>query len=260
MTSSSDPPEYIQRNVANWTRSNSEYTDAAAASAWAQEEITWGMFGATESQLDLLGDVSGLDVVELGCGTAYFSAWLARRGARVVGVDPTPAQLETARRMQRETGIEFPLVQAPGENVPLADSSFDLVHSEYGASIWADPYRWIPEAARLLRPGGRLIFVRNATVAVLCTTMDGVGEQLVRPQLHLHRIEWPDTGEVEFQLGHGDWIDLLRANGFEIERLVELFASPDAETHGYYNLVTADWARKWPAEEIWVARKSTTHR
>jgi SAM-dependent methyltransferase len=218
------------------------------------------MFGATESQLDLLGDVSGLDVVELGCGTAYFSAWLARRGARVVGVDPTPAQLETARRMQRETGIEFPLIQAPGENVPLADSSFDLVHSEYGASIWADPYRWIPEAARLLRPGGRLIFVRNATVAVLCTTMDGVGEQLVRPQLDLYRIEWPDTGEVEFELGHGDWIDLLRANGFEIERLVELFASPDAETHGYYNLVTADWARKWPAEEIWVARKSTTHR
>jgi SAM-dependent methyltransferase len=255
MTSSSDAPEYVQRNVANWTRSNAEYTDAAAASAWAQEEITWGMFGATESQLDLLGDVSGLDVVELGCGTAYFSAWLARRGARVVGVDPTPAQLETARRMQRETGIEFPLVEAPGENVPLADSSFDLVHSEYGASIWADPHRWIPEAARLLRPGGRLIFVRNATVAVLCTTMEGVGEQLVRPQLDLHRIEWPDTGEVEFQLGHGDWIDLLRANGFEIERLVELFAAPDAETHGYYNDVSADWAQKWPAEEIWVARK-----
>jgi SAM-dependent methyltransferase len=241
MTSSSDAPEYVQRNVANWTRSNAEYTDTAAASAWAQEEITWGMFGATESQLDLLGDVSGLDVVELGCGTAYFSAWLARRGARVVGVDPTPAQLETARRMQRETGIEFPLVEASGENVPLADSSFDLVHSAYGASIWADPHRWIPEAARLLRPGGRLIFVRNATVAVLCTTMEGV--------------EWPDTGEVEFQLGHGDWIDLLRANGFEIERLVELFAAPDAETHGYYNYVSADWARKWPAEEIWVARK-----
>jgi SAM-dependent methyltransferase len=255
MTSSSDPPEYLEQNVANWTRSNAEYTDAAAARAWAQEEITWGVFGATESQLDLLGDVSGLDIVELGCGTAYFSAWLARRGARVVGVDPTPAQLETARRMQRETGIEFPLVQAAGENVPLADSSFDLVHSEYGASIWADPYRWIPEAARLLRPGGRLIFVRNATIVVLCTTMDGVGEQLVRPQLGLHRIEWPDTGEVGFELGHGDWIDLLRANGFEIERLLELFASADAETHGYYNVVPADWARKWPAEEIWVARK-----
>ena len=86
-------------------------------------------------------------------------------------------------------------------------------------------------------------------------TMDGVGEQLVRPQFELGKFEWPDTHEVEFHLAHGDWIDLLRTNGFEIERLVELYARPDAETHTYYKYVTADWARKWPADEIWVARK-----
>jgi SAM-dependent methyltransferase len=253
--SSSERPEYVQQNIANWTRANVEYTDASAARAWAQEEITWGLFATPDSELNLLGDVSGLDVLELGCGTAYFSAWLARRGARVVGVDPTPAQLETARRLQSETGIHFPLIEAIGEDVPLPDSSFDLVHSEYGASLWADPYGWIPEAARLLRPGGRLIFLRNSAVSVLCMTMEGVGEELVRPQFGLHRVEWPDTGEVEFQLAHGDWIDLLRANGFEIERLVELFAGPDAENHGYYKYISAEWARKWPADEIWVARK-----
>jgi SAM-dependent methyltransferase len=253
--SSSERPEYVQQNVANWTRANTEYTDASAARAWAQAEICWGVFETPESELNLLGDVNGLDVVELGCGTAYFSAWLARRGARVVGVDPTPAQLATARRLQRETGIEFPLIEAIGEDVPLPDSSFDLVQSEYGASLWADPYRWIPEAARLLRPGGRLIFLCNSIVCALCMAMDGVGEQLVRPQFELRKVEWPDTGEVEFQLGHGDWIDLLRANGFEIERLVELYAPPDGETHTYYKYVTADWARKWPADEIWVARK-----
>jgi SAM-dependent methyltransferase len=253
--SSPELPEYVQRNVANWTRANAEYTDAAAANAWAQDEITWGVFEVPESQLNVLGDVRDLDIVELGCGTAYFSAWLARRGARVVGVDPTPAQLETARRMQRETGIEFPLIEATGEDVPLPDSSFDIVHSEFGASLWADPYLWIPEAARLLRPDGRLVFLRNSTVSVLCMTMDGVGEQLVRPQFGLHKVEWPDTGEVEFQLGHGDWIDLLRAHGFQIERLVELFAPPDAEQHSYYKIVTVDWAQKWPHEEIWVTRK-----
>lgn len=253
--SSPDRPEYVQQNVANWTRANTEYTDASAAKAWAQEEIKWGVFETPESELNLLGDVSGLDVVELGCGTAYFSAWLARHGASVVGVDPTPAQLETARRLQRETGVEFPLLEAVGEDVPLPDSSFDLVLSEFGASLWADPYRWIPEAARLLRPEGRLIFLSNSTVCVLCMTMDGVGEQLVRPQFELGRFEWPDTHEVEFHLAHGDWIDLLRTNGFEIERLVELYARPDAETHTYYKYVTADWARKWPADEIWVARK-----
>ena len=258
--SSSDRPEYVQQNVANWTRANTEYTDASAVRAWAQEEITWGVFENPESELNLLGDVNGLDIVELGCGTAFFSAWLARRGARVVGVDPAPAQLATARRLQEETGIEFPLIEAIGEDVPLPDSSFDVVHSEYGASLWADPYRWIPEAARLLRPGGRLIFLCNSIVCALCMTMDGVGEQLVRPQLGLRKVEWPDTGEVEFQLGHGDWIDLLRANGFEIERLVELFARPDAETHSYYKYVTPDWARKWPADEVWVARKASTRR
>jgi SAM-dependent methyltransferase len=253
--SSSDRPEYVQQNVANWTRANTEYTDASAARAWAQEEITWGVFEAPESELNLLGDVNGLDVVELGCGTAYFSSWLARRGARVVGVDPTPAQLATARRLQAETGIEFPLVEAIGEDVPLPDSSFDLVLSEYGASLWADPNGWIPEAARLLRPGGRLVFLTNSTVSVLCMTMDGVGEQLVRPQFELGKWVWPDTNEVEFHLAHGDWIELLHENGFEVERLVELFANPESETHTYYKYVTAEWARKWPPEEVWAASK-----
>jgi SAM-dependent methyltransferase len=253
--SSSDRPEYVQQNVANWTRANTDYTDASAARAWAQEEITWGVFESPESELNLLGDVNGLDVVELGCGTAYFSSWLARRGARVVGVDPTPAQLATARRLQAETGIEFPLIEAIGEDVPLPDSSFDLVLSEYGASLWADPNRWVPEAARLLRPGGRLVFLTNSTVSVLCMTMDGVGEQLVRPQFELGKWVWPDTNEVEFHLAHGHWIELLHKNGFEVERLVELFANPESETHTYYKYVTAEWARKWPHEEAWAARK-----
>jgi ubiquinone/menaquinone biosynthesis C-methylase UbiE len=247
--------DYVRQNVAHWTQANAEYTDAAAAEAWAKDEITWGVFGTTESELNVLGDVSGLDIVELGCGTAYFSAWLAKRGARVVGVDPTPAQLETARRMQRETGIEFPLIEAPGEDVPLPDESFDIVHSEYGASIWADPFRWIPEAARLARPGGRLIFLRNSTIQLLCMRLEGIGEQLVRPQRGLYRLEWPDTGEVEFHLPHGEQLDLLHANGFELERLIELFAPEDAKTHSYYVHVTAEWAKQWPHEELWVTRK-----
>jgi len=253
--SSSDLPQYVKQNVAHWTRANADYTDKSAAEAWAKDEITWGVFGATETELNVLGDVRDLDIIELGCGTAYFSAWLAKRGARVVGVDPTPAQLETARRLQKETGIEFPLVEAIGEDVPFEDASFDLVHSEYGASIWADPTLWIPEASRLLRPGGRLIFLRNTTLQTLCTAMDGVKEQLQRPQRDLHRLEWEDTGEVEFHLAHGEMLDLLRANGFELERLIELFAPADAETHPYYSYVSAEWARQWPSEELWVARK-----
>jgi ubiquinone/menaquinone biosynthesis C-methylase UbiE len=157
--------------------------------------------------------------------------------------------------MQAEFGLHFPLVEAVAESVPLPDASFDLAVSEYGASIWADPYRWIPEAARLLRPDGRLVFLRNATISMLCMDLEGVTERLQRPQRGLGRVEWPDTKEVEFHLPHGELLDLLRANGFDVERLVELYAPEDAKTHEYYGYVTAEWARKWPADEIWVARK-----
>jgi len=253
--SSSDLPDYVRQNVANWTEANAQYTDAAAAAAWASDEIAWGVWQKPESELNVLGDVSGLDIVELGCGTAYFSAWLARRGARVVGVDPTPAQLETARRLQRETGIEFPLIQAIGEDVPLPDDAFDIVHSEYGAAIWADPYKWIPEAARLLRPGGELVFLRNSTLVILCSPDEDVpaAETLQRPQFGMYRFQWPDSG-VEYHLPHGEWIRLLRANGFEILDLIEIQAPAEAETHQRYDYVSADWARKWPSEEIWRAR------
>jgi len=220
--------------------------------------ITWGLWGIPEEQVGAVGGVAELDVVELGCGTAYFSARLAKLGARPVGVDPTPAQLATARRMQEETGIRFPLVSAPGEQVPLPDASFDLAVSEYGASIWADPYLWIPEAARLLRPDGKLVFLRNTTLSVLCTPDRGsIENQLLRPQFGMYRFEWPDEVGVEFHLAHGDWIRLLRGAGFTVEDLIELQAPPDARQHVFYDLVTPAWGRQWPAEEIWVARKAS---
>jgi len=246
-----------EKNVELWTKTNAEYTDGSARRAWATEEFLWGIWGVPESQVGVFGEVAGLDAVELGCGTAFCSAWLARMGARVVGVDPTPAQLQTARRMQVEFGLEFPLVEAFGEDVPLPDASFDLVHSEYGASIWADPYKWIPEAARLLRPGGRLVFLRNSTLQMLCVPEVGeVEERLKRPLFGMYRLDWPENeGAIEYHLPSGELIDLLRANGFEIERLVELQAPPDAEMHGFYDYVTAEWGRQWPAEEIWAAQK-----
>jgi SAM-dependent methyltransferase len=249
-------PEYVARNRASWTQANADYTDPNARRAWSEDGITWGVFGHPESEIGVLGDVDGLDVVELGCGTAYFSARLARRGARPVGIDLTPAQLETAQRMQEETGIRFPLVEANAESVPLPDASFDLVLSEYGASLWCDPYLWIPEAHRLLRPSGRLVFMTNAPLEILCAVeeTDSTSETLQRPQRGLHRLDWSDGG-TEFHLGHGDMFRLLRDTGFEVEDLIELYASDDADTHPYYSAVPVEWARKWPAEEIWAARK-----
>jgi hypothetical protein len=61
---------------------------------------------------------------------------------------------------------------------------------------------------------------------------------------------------VEYHLPHGEMIRVLRANGFEIEALHERLASETAEDHVYYEFVPAAWAQRWPAEEIWVARKA----
>ena len=243
-------------NVEVWTRANAEYTDERAERAWAADEITWGVWNVPEAEVHALPDVWGKDVVELGCGTAYVGAWLKRRGAaRVVGVDPTPAQLETARRCNETFGLGLELIEAFGEEVPLPDTSFDLAVSEYGASIWADPYKWIPEAARLLRPGGELVFLCNSPLAILCSPDEDlpVTETLERPQFGMFRFQWPDSG-VEYHLAHGEMLRLLRANGFEVLDLIELQAPPGAETHERYDYVSAEWARQWPAEEIWRAR------
>ncbi|HEX7309955.1 MAG TPA: class I SAM-dependent methyltransferase [Gaiellaceae bacterium] len=248
-------PDYVAVNRAAWTKANAEYTDVRAHDAWAQDDITWGMAHAPEAKLGMLPDVVGKDVVELGCGTAYFGAWLARRGARVVGVDVTPAQLDTARRMEEEFKLGLRFVDANAEDTKLPAKSFDLVLSEYGASIWCDPYKWIPEAARLLRDGGELLFLRNATLAMLCATAEGpASTTLQRPQRGLHKLEWnePDH-EIEFALGHGDWVRLLRANGFELVDLVELFADENTPDHSYYAF-SREWSEQWPFEEIWRAR------
>ena len=173
-----------------------------------------------------------------------------------MGIDNSQAQLETARAFQAEFGLEFPLLHGDAEAVPYPEASSDFAVSEYGASLWCDPYRWIPEAARLLRPGGRLAFLTNSALLALCVPdEDGVPatERLLRPAFGPYRYEWPDDDSVEFHLGHGDMIRLLRRCGLEVEDLLELRPGPGAVAS--HPLATLEWARQWPCEEVWKARK-----
>ena len=247
---------HASHNREYWTEQAPAYVEAARRN-WASEDPSWGIFGVREADVGVVGDVDGLDVVELGCGTAYWSAWLARRGARPVGVDVTEAQLDTARALQAEHGLEFPLLNASAEAVPLPDASFDLAFSEYGASLWCEPERWIGEAARLLRPGGRLIFLTNSPLLMICTPLDGSAttERLERPQFGMRRFEWPGEDGIEFHLPHGEMIRVLREAGFAVEALHELRA-PEGATTIQHDFVSPEWASKWPYEEIWAARLS----
>jgi SAM-dependent methyltransferase len=249
--------DHVLANRATWDADAPNWVEWGRAS-WAGEPA-WGVWQVPESELGLLPDVGGLDCVELGCGTGYVSAWLARRGARPVGLDNSGQQLATASRLQEEFDLRFPLVHASAEQPPFRDESFDLAVSEYGAAIWCDPYVWIPEAARILRPGGRLVFLGNSYVAMLTFPDVGpAGETLQRDHFGMHRFEWPDAdGAVDFHITHGAMIRLLRSSGFEIEDLVEIRA-PEGAVGGSPPsdpLATAEWSRRWPIEEAWLARK-----
>ena len=248
-------PNYVLRNRAAWNEWAAEFFDSGRRD-WAAEEPVWGIWRVPESQLRVLPNVAGKDVIELGCGTGYVSSWLARRGARVTGIDNSPAQLVSARQFQEEFGLEFPLLHAIAEELPFPDESFDIAISEYGASIWADPYRWIPEAARVLRPGGELIFMVNGVILMLCMPDEEdvpAQTQMLRNYFGMHRFEGPDAQSVEFHLGYGDMIRLLRTHGFVVEDLIEVRPPEDATTT--YPFVTLEWSRRWPCEEIWKARK-----
>jgi SAM-dependent methyltransferase len=251
-----DVPDHVARNRSAWDTYAPDYVDRGREQ-WERNEPNWGIYSVPEADVGVLpGPLEGLDAVELGCGTAYVSSWLARRGARPVGIDNSPAQLETARRFQQEFGVDFPLHLGNAERTPFADASFDFAVSEYGASIWCDPYAWIPEAARILRPGGLLTFLVNATILMLCVPDEAdapAQDRLLRDYFGMHRFEWPDDESVEFHLGYGDMIRVLRGSGFEVEDLVEVRPSPDATTTHPYAPV--EWARRWPAEELWKARK-----
>jgi SAM-dependent methyltransferase len=244
--------DHARRNQALWN-ANAEGDHALADRSWAAEEISWGIWNVPEASLNSLPDVDGRDVVELGCGTGYVSAWLARRGARPTGVDLSENQLATAARKQAEYGLEYPLIHASAEDVPLPGECADVVVSEYGACLWCDPDLWLPEAARLLRPGGRLWFLTNSLLIALTTPDEGAaGDRLLRDQRGLREVTFPDEDGVEFHLAHGDWIATLARYGFGVDALHELYA-PDGARQTKYEWVTPEWAQRWPHEEIWVA-------
>lgn len=253
--------EHVRVNRDHWNDMAGDWVASGERSWQTTVEPSWGIWGVPEAELGLLpADMTGIDAVELGCGTAYVSAWMARRGARVVGLDLSEGQLATARRLATEHGVPLALVQADAEHVPFRDGSFDFAVSEYGAALWTDPFVWIPEAFRLLRPGGELVFLTNSALAMLCSPIDGslpITDRLERDYFSMYRFDWRDAvdepGGIEFNLPISRWVRLFRDTGFDILGFDELQA-PESGTEVNF-FVTADWAHRWPSEQVWRLRK-----
>ena len=245
-----------QRNRASWDAYSDEYQQLHREFI-GRPEPRWGMWQLPESELQILGDVAGKDVLEYGCGAAQWSILLARTGARPVGMDNSGRQLEHARRLLAEAELDFPLVHASAGEAPFDDKSFDVVFCDHGAMTFADPYATVPEVARLLRPGGLFAFSHVTALALVCfdEEADATVPELRRPLFGIHRLEWPGENEpVDFNLPQGKWIELFRMNGFVIEDLIEV-QPPEGATSTYRSEAETEWARHWPMEQIWRLRR-----
>ena len=244
-----------QRNRDAWDRFSDEY-QVEHARQLNDYACVWGIWNVPEDELHVLGDVVGKDILEFGCGAAQWSIGLARRGAHPVGLDNSARQLEHARRLMAGANVEFPLLYASAENVPLPDASFEIVFCDHGAMSFADPYKTVPEAARLLRGGGLLAFNMTSPLRMLVAEDPRTQQpttQLERTYFNLYRFAPDDDGTVTFQLTYGEWVRLFRANELFVEDLIEV--QPPETATSTYDLAPLEWARRWPAEILWKLRR-----
>lgn len=252
---------YVELNRQNWNDDAAHWV-ASGERSWARETPAWGEWGLPDEDVALLPpSMVGLRAIELGCGTGYVSRWMERRGATVVAIDVSENQLATARRLGRQYGSNIQWLHGDAEHVPYPDESFDVAVSEYGAALWCDPYVWIPEAVRLLKPGGELSFLTTSPMVTSCLPLDGsaAGFALVRPYFGQRVFDWSnvevDPGGVEFNLPLSDWFALFRSNALEVMDFRELQAPDHSE--GTPFAVPADWAKQYPSEIVWKLRKAT---
>jgi SAM-dependent methyltransferase len=190
-------------------------------------DFVWCPEGLREADARLLGEVTGRRVLEIGCGSAPCSRWLAAEGARPVALDLSGAMLRHAAALGAATGLPVPLVQAGAERLPFADASFDAACSAFGAVPFvARPERVMREVARVLRPGGRWVFAVNHPMRWMFSDDPGPDGLTVR-QSYFDRtpyVEVDATGRATYVEHHrtlGDRVRDVVAAGLVLDDLVE---------------------------------------
>jgi SAM-dependent methyltransferase len=251
--------DYLQVNKDIWDCDAANWVEFAR-DRWNLDTPQWGNWGNPDKGLNLLpADMSDLDAIELGCGTGYVAAWMTRRGARVTAIDISVEQLTTARRLAAEHGADIAFIEGNAEATGLPGGAFDFAISEYGASIWCQPDKWLREAWRLLRPGGRLVFLGNHPLSLICSPLDGspCDRTLHRPYREMWGADWTEvayepTG-VCFNLTMSSWLGLFAKIGFQTTKYQEVYA-PDWAS-GTRAAIPAEWAKIYPVEQVWHLKK-----
>ncbi|MBV9082311.1 MAG: class I SAM-dependent methyltransferase [Acidobacteriaceae bacterium] len=248
-------PADFERNRSAWNASSDAY-QARHGQQLARNAEAWGVWSLPESDLQLLGEVAGRDVLEYGCGGAQWSIALARRGARVTALDNSERQLGHARSAITTANVDVRTVHAPAERTPFEDAAFDVVFCDHGAMSFADPQITIPEVARILRANGILAFSVEHPMHAACwdDAAGAVSTSLQHPYHTLGRIEDPTDASVNFVRPIATYVALLHTNGFALEALLEPRPQADSTTT-FDGFAPLSWARDYPAELMIRARK-----
>ncbi|WP_143591656.1 class I SAM-dependent methyltransferase [Thermoactinospora rubra] len=186
----------------------------------------WCPEGLDEASARLLGEVRGRRVLEVGCGAAQCSRWLAGQGAQVVGFDISHRQLLHSRRIDQEHGTHVPVVVADAETLPFASGVFDLACSAFGALPFvADPLAVLREVRRVLRPGGRFVF--SVSHPIRWAFPDDPSERgLTSDRSYFDRTPYVERdGETVTYVEHhrtmGDWVSLVVESELVLKGLLE---------------------------------------
>lgn len=191
------------------------------------DEFVWCPEGWHEQDIRLLGDVRGLRVLEIGCGSAPCARWLAKQGADSVGMDISGGMLRHARAASARSGVAVPLVQASADVLPFADDSFDVACSAFGGLPFvADAGAMMREVARVLRPGGRWVFAVTHPMRWIFPDDPGP-DGLTVAQSYFDRtpyVEVDGAGRPTYVEHHrtlGDYIGHITSAGMRLVELVE---------------------------------------
>jgi SAM-dependent methyltransferase len=248
-----------------WWDADAEIYQSEHGGFLGDEDFVWCPERLREAEARLLGEPDELVdalVLEVGCGAASCSRWLARRGARPVGLDLSSGMLRQATMAAARTGVDVPLVQAGAEQLPFADEIFDLACSAFGGVPFvAEPVRVMREVCRVLRPGGRWVFSVNHPMRWMFSDDPGAAGLTVS-QSYFDRSPYVEVDErgvpgyVEHHRTVGDRIRDIVAGGLELVDLLEP-EWPDELTESW-----GQWSplrgKLFPGTAIFVCRKPTT--
>ncbi len=236
-------------NRESWDSFADEY-QSRHAQQLNRDDFVWGVWSIPESGLNILGELRGKKILELGCGAAQLSIAVHLAGGHAVAIDNSPRQLVHARQNLKNRGIEIPLFLSSAEKLPFPDFEFDTIFSDHGAMSFSPTEETLKEAFRVLKHGGVFAFNVQSPLHEIAFNPETrkIDERLHASYFALGR-HIDDGGAVYFQHGFGTWIRLCRLAGFTVESLTEL--RPPEGASSTYDFVTYEWARRFPAENIW---------